>query len=333
MVCFEKTQRITVMLKDKANAICLLHVLQEYSDAEHIIPMREIISKMLAQYGISIDRRTVYSAIALLRELGYDISDYEENGRGYYLATRALEPSEARLLMDSVLRSAFIPAKYTSDLIGKIQSLLSAHQRKRYKHLIVAKPLVKGVNKDIFLNADIIEEAIDKKCKVSFTYLTYDFDKKLKPRRERKYLVNPYAMVCANEQYYLVCNYDAHDKISHYRIDRIKDIEIIEERIKPPPKEFNAQAYTDQAIYMFGGKAEVVTLKCSNSILDYVIDKFGTGVKIKKSDDETFCATFKAAPYGVKFWALQYLPFCEVLEPKWLREEIAASIKSHNYWG
>ena len=68
------------MLTEKANAICLLEVLKEYSDAEHILPMREIIAKMQSLYGIKIDRRTVYGAVALLIELGYDISLYEDNG-------------------------------------------------------------------------------------------------------------------------------------------------------------------------------------------------------------------------------------------------------------
>ena len=85
------------MLTEKANAICLLEVLKEYSDAEHILPMREIIAKMQSLYGIKIDRRTVYGAIALLIELGYDISLYEDNGVGYYLRSRELEQSEVLL--------------------------------------------------------------------------------------------------------------------------------------------------------------------------------------------------------------------------------------------
>ena len=88
------------MLTEKANAICLLAVLKEYSDAEHILPMREIIAKMQSLYGIKIDRRTVYGAVALLIELGYDISIYEDNGAGYYLRSRELEPSEVLLLTD-----------------------------------------------------------------------------------------------------------------------------------------------------------------------------------------------------------------------------------------
>jgi predicted DNA-binding transcriptional regulator YafY len=138
-------------------------------------------------------------------------------------------------------------------------------------------------------------------------------------------------MVCANEQHYLVCNYDAHDQISHYRIDRIKDIEIVQENIKPLPKGFDVQSYTDQSVYMFGGKAETVTLKCDNNILDNVLDKFGIGIRIRPNDGEIFFASFKAAPYGVKFWALQYLPYCEVTEPKWLRDEITQSIRSNKY--
>ena len=50
------------MLTDRANAICLLEILREFSDEEHILPMREIVSKMNLTYGINPDRRTVYSA-------------------------------------------------------------------------------------------------------------------------------------------------------------------------------------------------------------------------------------------------------------------------------
>lgn len=34
------------MLPEKANIICLLKILKEYSDPNHPIPMREIIGKM-----------------------------------------------------------------------------------------------------------------------------------------------------------------------------------------------------------------------------------------------------------------------------------------------
>ena len=127
------------MLTEKANAICLLEVLREYSDAEHILPMREIIGKMQSLYGIKIDRRTVYGAVALLIELGYDISIYEDNGVGYYLRSRELEQSEVLLLTDAVYSFPFIPAKQTEQLVQKLQKQLSVHQRKRYRYLTISR--------------------------------------------------------------------------------------------------------------------------------------------------------------------------------------------------
>ncbi|WP_444433085.1 WYL domain-containing protein [Ruminococcus sp.] len=48
---------------------------------------------------------------------------------------------------------------------------------------------------------------------MSFTYNSYDIDKKLHPRRTsnnevRNYIINPYQIVATNGRYYLVCNYE-----------------------------------------------------------------------------------------------------------------------------
>ena len=108
------------MLSEKAYALCLLEILQEHSDAEHILPMREIIAKMQVIYGIRPDRRTIYAAAALLIGLGYDLSVYEENGVGYYLRSRPLEQSEVLLLTDAVYAFPFISARQTEQLVKKL---------------------------------------------------------------------------------------------------------------------------------------------------------------------------------------------------------------------
>lgn len=45
----------------KASIFCILAILKENSDENHILEMKDIIGKMRALYGISIDRRTVTS--------------------------------------------------------------------------------------------------------------------------------------------------------------------------------------------------------------------------------------------------------------------------------
>ena len=316
------------MLSDRANAICLLEILREFSDEQHILPMREILSKMNTIYGLSPDRRTVYSAAALLIDLGYDISLYEENGVGYYLKRRELEQAEIALLTSAVHSFPFIPAKQSEDLIAKLQKNLSVHQRKQYRHLKLARPERKTDNRQVFWNIEQLDEAIHGKCQVSFTYLQYGMDKKLHPRKEAPYIVDPYGMVYMNEHYYLICGAEGYPNNSMFRVDRMCDIRVLEQpwRCMPADRE-----EIDNAVYAFTGKPEHIVMHCDKGILSDVLDKFGTGIRICERDEKTFTASFTIPPAGVRFWALQYLPYVEVVEPQWLREEIIESIHSNLY--
>ena len=142
------------MLTEKAITICLLEVLREYSDENHILSMSEITSKLNARYGLKPDRRTIYSAFETLIEVGYDISLYKDNGKGYYLLNRQLEPSEAHLLSDAICTFPFISERQTSQLMNKVQSLVSVHERKHIKNLTVLRSDQKTVNKNVFYNIE-----------------------------------------------------------------------------------------------------------------------------------------------------------------------------------
>ena len=318
------------MMTDRANAICLLQILKEYSDENHILSMREIIGKLSALYDMELDRRTVYSAIDLLCNLGYDISVYDENKKGYYLRSREFEAAEVRLLMDAVYSFDYIPAKQTQYLIQKLQGFLSVHERKQYKNLTVVRQERKTQNAEVFLNIELLDEAISKKQKVSFTYLEYGLDKQLHPRREKPYIVSPYGMVCENEHYYLINIKDGFSTPSLYRIDLMRDISLLNEPVAIDAK--NACLDSVQKVtYAFVGKQEEIKLRCENFTLRYVLDRFGTDVRITDNHDGTFTASFSASPNGVKFWALQYLPYIEVLSPQSLRDSIIDSSKSNKY--
>ena len=313
------------MLTEKANAICLLKVLKEYSDAEHILPMREIIAKMQSLYGIKIDRRTVYGAVALLIELGYDVSIYEDNGVGYYLRSRELEQSEVLLLTDAVYSFPFIPAKQTEQLVQKLQKALSIHQRKRYRYLTIARQDRKTDNRQVFWNIEQLDEAIEQKKKVRLGYLHYGLDKK--QHETKTYTLSPYEMVYMNERYYLICvpDHDPHTRL--YRIDRMKDIQLLDE----PRSEAVARQEAQNAVYAYVGAPERIVMYCDLIVLDDVIDRFGTDIQLRERDENTFTASFTAPPRGIKFWALQYLSYVEIIEPAWLREEIIDSIGQNRY--
>ncbi len=317
------------MVTDRANVICLLEILREYSDENNILSMKDIQQKMNDIYGIDPDRRTVYSAVELLNALGYEISPYEDNGVGYYLYNRDFEQSEILLLMDAVYSFPFISAKQSEHLIAKLQKQLSVHKRKQYRHLKVVRQEKKTDNREVFWNIELLDEAIQEKKQVSFSYLQYGADKKLRLRREKPYIVNPYGMVYTNEHYYLVCNLSGKPNTSLYRIDRMKDICILENDWDKPLE--NSSAVMN-AIYAFTGEPENIKMHCDCTILDDVIDKFGTGATIRNLNDKQFVLTIKAPPLGIKYWALQYLSHAEILEPVWLRNEIIKCIEQNKYF-
>ncbi len=87
----------------------------------------------------------------------------------------------------------------------------------------------------------------------------------------------------------------------------------------------------NHAIYAFAGKPEQITLRCDKGFLDDVMDRFGLDVHVKEEANERISVTFKATPRGVKFWAFQYLPYIEITEPTWLRDEIIECLKNNPY--
>lgn len=316
------------MLTDRANAICLLRILTDYSDAEHILPMREIIAKLKAIYDLTVDRRTIYSAVELLTTLGYDISGFADNGVGYYLRERAFEASEIRLLTDAVYAFPFIPAKQTTDLVKKLQCQISIPLRKQYKHMNPIRSNRKTSNKAVFLNIELLEEALSQRVQIQFDYMQYGLDKQLQRRREKKYQVEPYTMVSANEHYYLICRYVGHDEISFYRIDLMQNIKLLQTPVEPNE---GWRSAVEKSIYAFTGEPERICLRCKNYIISDMLDKFGMDIQIKPDGPEHFIASFIAAPFGLQFWALQYLPHVEVIEPAYLRNSIIEKLQHNAY--
>jgi predicted DNA-binding transcriptional regulator YafY len=315
------------MLAEKTYILCILSILQKYSDADHILTIKDILNKMKSIYGIELDRRTVYRNIGLLIDFGYDISSYEENNIGYYLRERDFEPSELHMLADAVLTADCIPEKDGKDLIRKLQQLGSVHQTVSLDRLVRVKSNKKAPNKQIFLTIELLDEAIRIKKQVKFNYIMYDTNLQKIPRRKEKYLVSPYALYWNNNQYYLISNMQPHEGLCHFRLDRIENISITDTPSLPAPKGINIYEYASNALFMFGGETETYAIQCDNSIINDVVDRFGDDILIIDSDDHTFTAVVKATTQGMRLWAIHYIEKCKVLEPQWLVNEVVEAIK------
>ncbi len=315
--------------------LCILQVLKDYSDEEHPLNSGAIIRKLEADYGLSAARNAVGRNLSLLRELGWDISTYEENGRGAYLRTREFSDVELRILIDSVLSSRYIPQEDARTLIEKLAALGNHYFKGRLRHAHSLPLWPHHRNRAFFENLECIEAAIEDRKQLRFVLNSVGVNGELSPRGDRPYVVHPFAMICTNGQYYLVGCYGGYDNLTHYRIDRMTDVTVLDESVRPidslpgyrDGRHFDAALYAQEHHFMFGGKPVTVVLRMSRSCAGDVLDAFGSRAAMRALDDDRMEVRVTAALEGMRFFALQFGNHCEVVSPRALREQVMEDIK------
>ena len=317
----------------------ILEILKKHSDEEHRLNQKEIIDLLDSEYDMKVDRKAIKRNLMNLLDFGYEL-EYTEtirtNKKGeqealysdWYLV-RDFTDAELRLLIDSLLFSKHIPYSQCKELIEKLEGLSNKYFKAKVKH-IRNLPEKMPNNKQIFYVIEILDEAISKGRKVEFCYNDFGTDKKLHPRmssngKPRRYVINPYQMAATNGRYYLIANYDKYDNISHYRVDRISDIVILDEPVKKQKdlsETINLPKHMAEHIYMFSGESARVSMRIEKFLVGDVIDWFGKDVIFHNETETSVDVSVAANLEAMRYWAMQYANHMEVLRPEKLREEI-----------
>lgn len=324
----------------KMVTINILNILKKYSDMDHRLTQQDIADILKKEYYMDVDRKTIKRNLMNLLDLdcGIDyteISRKDEKGNETSICTDwYIQPefndSELRLLIDSLLFSKNIPHTQCKQLIDKLIGLSNVYFNRKVNH-ICNLPDNQPENKEVFYTIDVLDEAISQNKKVAFVYNSYGVDKKLHPRRNEEHIVNPYQMVATNGRYYLICNYDKYDDIANYRVDRMTNIRIIDEPRKPikalTEGELNLPKHMAEHLYMFAGDSIRAKFKARTYLIDQLIDWYGKDVKINSLNDEECMVEVIVNGEAFYYWALQYGPHIEVVEPNDMRERIAKTVK------
>ena len=331
----------------------ILEILRRYSDEDHHLSQKEIETRLKEEYGMDADRKSIKTNLMKLEEFGYDIAysesirmvknpktgELEENYilSDFYLV-RDFEDSELRLLIDGLLFSKHLPYSQCKELVEKIEKLSNIYFRSRVKH-IATMPKDRTNNKQIFYNIDVIDEAISHNKKVRFKYVEYDTDLKQRPKKDEKgkdriYVASPYQMAAKEGKYYLICNYDKYDDISNYRIDRIADIELLEEKAKPfeslkgsDGRKLDLAKYMNEHVYMYSSDSTRVKLRVVNAMISDIVDMFGKDIRFSNKDDTHVTVAVKANETSVLQFAKNYAPDVVILEPKELRDRAIEDLR------
>ena len=319
----------------------ILEILKKYSDSDHRFTQLDIIEYLKKDYGMNVDRKTVLRNINDLIDEGEDI-DYEETDRGkgknkntirsnFYIHSN-FEDSELRLLIDGLLFSKYIPHRQCKELINKIENEGNYYFKSRVKHIALPEENI-SVNKDLFYNIDIIDEAISKNIKIEFNYLSYGIDKKPYIRKDedgsdRIYKVSCVQMVATNNHYYLVCTDGKHQGVANYRVDRIINIKLTKEKgtdkkeVEHLRSTFNLPKHMMEHLYMYGSESGNVVFEFDSKILNDVIDWFGNNIDFRDLKNGKVEAKTNVILDSMKFWALQYAEYVKVTSPKSLVDSI-----------
>ena len=145
----------------------------------------------------------------------------------------------------------------------------------------------------------------------------------------REYVLNPYQLAAKEGKYYLICNYDKYDDISNYRVDRIADVKILDESVKPfeslpwaKERRLDLAEYMREHIYMFSSENVRAKFRIVKHMISDVIDMFGKEVRFSDETDGTVTVTATVNEMSMLQFARSFAPDVVVLEPKSLAEKV-----------
>ena len=332
----DKKRLETNMAESKKLALLrILHILQRYSNEAHPLTHDDILGYLDKDYGIDADRRLVARQLALLHE-AYDAVNspivlVSDPRKGTYIEQGEFEDSELRLLIDGVLSSRHITARHSKDLIEKLCAQSNQYFRPRVKNIYSVNDWNKTDNMAVFLNIELIDEAIESGKQIKFVYNKYGADKKLHKTSNPR--VSPYQLILHNQRYYLMARHERFEQMHFYRLDRITNMEIVEQpltnirEVEGYKSGIDYKKISSGLPYMFADKLEYVEFLADESVLDQVIDWFGKDIRIESVGDK-YKISLLASPTAMEYWALKYVKSVEVIVPKSLRERIKETLDS-----
>lgn len=303
------------------------------TDEEHPLTNAEIMQLLEEKYGITTHRTTIPSDIDLLIKSGMEIEIIESKPKKYYLNdyARTFTLPELKILVDSVASFKFITKNKSDELIEKIVTLGTPSSVPSLKRNLWSEGRIKQENERIYFNIEAINQAINEGKKIAFQYFQYDVKKKQKLKHDGAlYKFSPYALVWNGDYYYMVGYSEKHDGIGNFRIDRIaKTPQILDDDAVPMPQDFDIAEYTNGMLRMYNSGRCDVELICDNSVMDAIIDKFGTNAKTYAYDMTSFKLEVNVAVNHVFLsWVFGFGGKVRIKSPIEVKQQYADMVKA-----
>ncbi len=309
----------------------LMKIMLEKTDENHGLTMQQILSE-LSLYDIRAERKSIYMDFEDMARLGVEVVCVRQ-GRDhlYHVTGRQFELPELKLLIDAVQSSKFITEKKSRQLINKVKALASENEAEELSRQVYVHGRIKTMNESIYYNVDDIHNAINENKKIRFRYYKWDINKKLVARHGGDHFyVSPWALTWDDENYYMIAFDDLSREIRHYRVDKMGQIEIIDEKREGSSlfKNFDMAAYARLNFGMFMGEIRKVTIEFPDEMCGVFIDRFGKDISFKRSGSGRSLLSVDVAVSSQFFgWIMSLGPDVKLIKPDDVVEQIAKAAR------
>lgn len=345
---------MTDMQPKKMIILDILDILKKHSDENHRLSQQQIQKLMESEYGMKVDRKTVRRNLSKLIEFNprikfrgceYESQAITRNGKNgeetiltdwHYI--HEFMNGELRLLIDSVLLTDGLSKKDRISLIRRLERLSSKHFHSEISKIDM-DIYGKCENREIIMTLETIGSAIADGKQIAFHYCDCGLDGKLHERLDssgniKQYTVNPYQVISQNGHSYLICNLPQYDDLTHFRIDRIKDSQLLDtpakslRMLKGFETSIRLSEYIKAHPNLWSGEPVHITFQCKQYMMNDVADSFGTDLRIETLPNDMMKVHVYASEASMLHWAIQFADAVEVLSPQSLREQIADTLRN-----
>ncbi len=314
---------------NKNRPLMVFRFLWDNTDEEHPALITDILN-YLEKNGIHSNRKTIAADLRELQDSGFDIVCNRSRQNQYFIGNRGLELAELKSIVDAIQAAKFISSSKSKSLINRLSSFASPFQADQLKRSIYVDGKTKTSNENVYYIVDLLHYAIQNQRAVSFQYLEYTQQKeKILKHNGQKYILSPYDLVWNNDAYYIFgwSEGNNHDKVVKFRVDRMTNAREIMHKYRSKPKDYDIEEFCRQAFSMFDGEEYLVTLRCDNSVMKDVIDKFGEGITVQSFDKITFITEVTVSVSQTFFaWVFAFSGKIRIIGPEKVKQKFLEQI-------
>ncbi|MFT8312214.1 MAG: WYL domain-containing protein [Sporolactobacillus sp.] len=303
-----------------------------------MLDLETINNKFIELYDETIPYKTLRKDLSELGNsvfFNVDVYHEKEGTKNYYrIQDRLFEIQELRMLVDAVSSAKFISRRDSDQLIEKIRKLTSIPSAVQLENHILLEENEQRDSQQVKYAIFMLHNAIFRHQYIQFKYGNYDVTKTFTLHHDGdEYLIKPLCLVWNNDFYYLIGEHLQEitkktnnnvkvSQIRHYRVDRMRQVDKIDEHFITDPN-FNLNQYVNRLFFMYSGVERHIEIQFDNHLINVVIDRFGLDIDIRPAGDHVFRISTEAVySDGLVRWLLTWGSDAKVIAPTELAERM-----------